>query len=88
MFFDLSEATFEYQQGWPEINKADSFVFFRNGELTAEAKGGKIYNSDIDFAWVHLPVSTDKLLITGNVNGPTKDIERLLTQSPAAKRGW
>lgn len=85
MFFDLSEASFEYQPGWPEINKADSFVFFRNGELTAEAKGGKIYSSDIDFAWVHLPVSTDKLLITGSVNGSTKDIERLLTQSPLRK---
>lgn len=85
MFLDLSDASFEYQPGWPAITKADSFVFFRNGELIAEAKGGKIYNSDIDFAWVHLPVSTDKLLITGSVNGSTKDIERLLTQSPLRK---
>ncbi|WP_415888938.1 YhdP family protein [Neptuniibacter sp. SY11_33] len=85
MFFNLSEASFEYQPGWPAVNKADSFVFFRNGELTAEAKGGKIYDSDIDFAWVHLPVSTDKLLLTGSVNGSTKDIERLLAESPLRK---
>lgn len=85
MFFDLSEASFEYQPGWPAIRKADSFVFFRNGELTAEAKGGKIYGSDIDFAWVHLPQSTEKLLISGAVKGPAKDIERLLTESPLRK---
>ncbi|WP_415885452.1 YhdP family protein [Neptuniibacter sp. QD37_6] len=85
MFFDLSEASFEYQPDWPAIKKANSFVFFRNGELTAEAKGGKIYNSDIDFAWVHLPVSTEKLLITGRITGPTKDVESLLTESPLRK---
>lgn len=81
MFFDLSEATFAYQPGWPEINKSDAFVFFRNGELIAEAQGGTLYDSNIDFAWVHLPKTTDKLFVNGVVDGSASDIHKLLTQS-------
>ncbi|MGH1431225.1 MAG: YhdP family protein [Neptuniibacter sp.] len=82
MFFNLSDASFAYQPGWPEIKKADAFVFFRNGELIAEAKGGQLYDSDIDFAWVHLPNTKDKLFVTGEVNGLASDLRKVLTESP------
>jgi uncharacterized protein (TIGR02099 family) len=81
LFFDVSEASFEYQPGWPAIEKAKTFVFFRDGELLTEATSGKLYDSDVDFAWVHLPLSTEKLLVAGSASGETKDLERLLTES-------
>ncbi len=82
MFFDISDATFEYQPGWPEVSKADTFVFFRNGELVAEAAKGSLYDSKIGFTWVHLPKTTDKLFVAGNVSGATADLHKLLTRSP------
>lgn len=85
LFFDLSEATFEYEPGWPAVKNADGFVFFRNGELTAESTGGYLYDSKIEHAWVHLPVSTEKLLVAGSTAGSAKDIGRLLTKSPLRK---
>ncbi|WP_299180896.1 YhdP family protein [uncultured Neptuniibacter sp.] len=82
MFFDVSDATFEYQPGWPAIEHAETFVFFRNGELVAEAEGGQIFDSTIQNAWVHLPQAMDKLLIAGSVEGGAQDIESFLLKSP------
>ncbi len=85
LFFDLEDASFEYQPGWPAIKKANSFIYFRNGELIAEATNGNIYDSALDFAWVHLPQTTDKLLIAGSVSGDATDLQRLLTESELKK---
>jgi len=82
MFFDLEEATFDYQPGWPAITKADSFVFFRDGELIAQASGGKVYQSDVDYAWVHLPEANDKLFVVGSVDGKIQDLDKLFSDSP------
>ncbi|MGH1461069.1 MAG: YhdP family protein [Neptuniibacter sp.] len=82
MFFDISDATFAYQPGWPEIKKSDAFIFFRNGELVAEAKGGTLYDSNIDFSWVHLPKTKDRLFVNGSVTGSASDLYQLLTDSP------
>lgn len=81
MFFDLEGATFAYQPGWPAIKQSDAFIFFRNGELLAEATGGYIYDSEIEHAWVHLPQTTDKLFVNGSVKGQATDIYKLLTES-------
>ncbi|WP_286237282.1 YhdP family protein [Neptuniibacter halophilus] len=82
MFFNLEQASFEYQPGWPAVKGADAFVFFRNGELVAEATGGKLYDSGIDFAWVHLPQKADRLLVAGATRGNAADLQRLLSESP------
>ncbi|EAR61052.1 YhdP family protein [Neptuniibacter caesariensis] len=82
MFFDVADAEFEYQPGWPGIQGSEAFVFFRDGELVAEAKGGSIYDTAIGSAWVHLPNSIDKLFIAGNVSGQALDLQKLLTETP------
>lgn len=81
MFFDVNDASFEYQSGWPQVKNANAFVYFRNGELVVEAQGGKVYDSPVEFSWVHLPQSTDKIFVVGAVEGATHDLQRLLTQS-------
>ncbi|WP_067868956.1 YhdP family protein [Neptuniibacter marinus] len=81
LFFDLADASFEYQPGWPAIKQADGFIYFRNGELVAEAAGGSIYDSALNFAWIHLPQSSDKLFVAGSVDGDAIDLQRLLTES-------
>ena len=81
MFFDVNDASFEYQSGWPQVNDANAFVYFRNGELIVEAQGGEVYDSPVEFSWVHLPQSANKIFVAGSVKGPTHDLQRLLTQS-------
>jgi len=81
LFFDISDATFNYQPGWPGIKGANTFVYFRNGELIAEASKGGIYDSSIDHAWVHLPSSGENLLVAGSVAGKAEDIQRLFIES-------
>tara|TARA_Y100000782_G_scaffold73841_1_gene79736 strand:+ start:13522 stop:17310 length:3789 start_codon:yes stop_codon:yes gene_type:complete len=81
MFFDVNDASFEYQSGWPQVANANAFVFFRNGELIVEAQGGEVYDSPVEFSWVHLPQSADKIFVVGAVEGVTHDLQRLLTQS-------
>ena len=85
MFFDVNDASFEYQSGWPQVNNANAFVYFRNGELIVEAQGGEVYNSPVEFSWVHLPQSANKIFVAGAVEGATNDLQRLLTQSDLKK---
>lgn len=82
MFFDVNQASFEYHPDWPQIYKARSFVFFRNGELVVEASDGNIYDSKVDYAWVHLPKSADRLFVNGKVLGSAATLQTLLKKTP------
>lgn len=81
-FFNIENADFAYQLGWPTLKGSDTFVFLHNGEILAEAKGGKIYNSDIEYAWGYVPSTTDKLYLAGRIKGNAKDGQQLLTKTP------
>ena len=94
MFFDVNQASFEYDAEWPAIHKAQTFVFFRNGELVVEAQGGKVYDSHVDYAWVHLPDTTDRLYVVGQATGQADTLQTLLSRTPLKKEvgngldGW
>ena len=94
MFFDVNQASFEYDPEWPAIHKAETFVFFRNGELVVEAQGGKVYDSHVDYAWVHLPDTADRLYVVGQATGQADTLQTLLKRTPLKKEvgngldGW
>lgn len=94
LFLDVGNAVLEYQEGWPKVENADAFVYYRNGELVAEASKGRIYETDIGYAWAYLPASTDRLLLNGVAAGQAEDIHKLLTTSELrqnvgdALQGW
>ncbi len=85
MFFDVADAEFAYQPGWPDIKGTDAFVVYSDGELVAEAQGGHILDSKIGTAWLYLPESSDQLFITGDVQGGTGDLHKILTETPLRK---
>ena len=61
------------------MENADAFVYYRNGELIAEATKGRIYDTDVEYAWSYLPSLKENLTLIGVAKGDAADTHKLLT---------
>ncbi|MBY4676752.1 YhdP family protein [Marinobacterium arenosum] len=82
MFFDVQQAEFAYQPGWPAITDGRLFMLLKDGALLVDVDRARLLDSKIDYARVYLPPGESRLQISGRLQGDAGDIHRLLLESP------
>ncbi|MCK4587351.1 MAG: hypothetical protein KAU29_08415, partial [Gammaproteobacteria bacterium] len=83
--FRVEDGRLDYAEGWPSIYGIDAEVRFIGKGLFVNARRGKIFSNDIQWATVALPDMRAKpmrALIKGDVNGVTQDKLNFLVASP------
>ena len=84
---DVEEGEFAYDPKWPAVTGFKGHVFVDDGEVLVEAEQGRTFDTLLEQAKVSLDLN-DKLLtlhLDSKVQGPGKDIVRLLTETPLAE---
>ena len=96
LFFDVEEGEFVYDPDWPAVTDLKGRIFVDDDEVQIEAERVKTFDTTLEQAKVSLDLN-DKLMtlhLDSKVQGPGKDIIRLLTETPLAEyaddiaRGW
>jgi len=82
MFFDVEQAEFAYQPGWPAITGGNAFMLYKDGALSVDVTEGRLLESDIGRAWVGLRPDGSRLDIIGDLKGDAADVRTLLLESP------
>lgn len=87
LFFDVEEGEFAYDPDWPAVTGLKGRIFVDDDEVLIEAERGKTFDTVLEQAKVSLDLN-DKLMtlhLDSKVQGPGKDIIRLLTETPLAE---
>ncbi|NVK41478.1 MAG: TIGR02099 family protein [Oceanospirillaceae bacterium] len=82
LFFDVDQANFDYQPGWPPIMDGDAFILFRDRALLVEVEQGRFLHSEVDHGRVYLSGPGDALRVEAFAEGGAGDVLRLLQESP------
>jgi uncharacterized protein (TIGR02099 family) len=83
--FGVEGGRLDYAEGWPSVHDIDAEVQFLGKGLFVNARHGKIFSNDIQWATVTLPDMKSKpmhTLIKGNIKGITQDKLNFLVESP------
>lgn len=89
--FAVEDGRLEYAKGWPAISDIDANVQFIGRSMSINAKHGKIYSNEIQWAKVVLPNMTllpMPLLVDGDVAGSTQDKLKYLVVSPQLRESF
>ncbi len=82
MFFDVNNAEFAFQPGWPAVKQGDAFMLYKDGALSVDITQGKILDSTLERAWVGLTPAVQRVDVIGELDGDAADIRTLLLDSP------
>ncbi|WP_409523280.1 YhdP family protein [Nitrincola sp. MINF-07-Sa-05] len=82
LFFDIEKAEFAYQPGWPAVEQGDLFMQLYNDTLRIDIRSGQIRDTKIHSGWVYLPSGADRVHIAAQLEGPARDLEYFLKQTP------
>lgn len=82
MFFDVENAEFAYQPGWPAVRDGDAFMLYKDGALSVDVTAGRLLDSSLERAWVGLRPDASRVDVIGALNGDAGDIRTLLLESP------
>ena len=83
--FGVEGGRLDYAEGWPSVYDIDADVQFLGKGLFVNARHGRIFSNDIQWATVTLPdmkAKTLQTLIKGNIKGITQDKLNYLVESP------
>jgi len=82
MFFDVKDAEFAFQPGWPAVRKGDAYMLYKDGALSVDITRGQILDSSLERAWVGLTPAVQRVDVIGDIKGDATDIRTLLLDSP------
>ncbi|WP_151702955.1 YhdP family protein [Nitrincola alkalilacustris] len=82
LFFDIDQAEFSYQPGWPAVEEGDLFMQLYNDTMRIDIRSGRIRDTKIHSGWVYLPSGSDRVHIAAQLEGPAGDLEYFLKQTP------
>ena len=82
MFFDVDQASFQYQPEWPAVSQANPFVVIKGSELLVEIPRGQLLSSSLSHGRVYLPAHSSKLRVDAGLDGPSADIRTALLEGP------
>lgn len=87
VLFGVQDTILDYQEGWPRLEEIVAEVQFLNEGLDIELYEGKLLESQVHSARMHLPDMDDSRLlhIAGEVRGPFADAFRVLRETPLAE---
>ena len=82
MYFDVTDAEFAFQPGWPAVKNGDAFMLYKDGALSVDITEGQLLNSKLKRSWVGLTANAGRVDVIGGLDGDAKDLKTLLTESP------
>ncbi|WP_432697947.1 YhdP family protein [Marinobacterium sp. YM272] len=82
LFFDIGQATLNYDASWPKVSDADLFLYLRNGDLRADVRSGTLMNTRVDSGWAYKPLHQDQLQLAFQLQGPADDLNQVLALDP------
>lgn len=82
MFMDITDASVDYQPGWPAVSAANASLLLRDQGLAISVSDGRIFDSKIEHGWVYLPPGSHNLHLIAAINGDSEDIGKTLLGSP------
>jgi|GEM_PF-1477354 len=82
MFFDVDNAEFAFQPGWPHAFGSRNMIVVDNDQAWIDIENGKIFDTSIPHANVFLPTKDDRLFISGLTDGKAADVLRFLKDTP------
>ena len=89
--FGVEDGRLNYANGWPEIYDIDADVQFLGKGLVVNARHGKIFSNDIQWASVTLPDLKSlplQAVIAGDIKGVTQDKIDYLVKSPQLNKSF
>lgn len=82
LFFDIGQATLNYDPLWPAVSDADLFLYIRNGDLRVDLRQGRVMQSQIRGGWAYKPLHDPNLHVISALRGPAADVSTLLRSEP------
>lgn len=86
LFFDIDDASLDYDPQWPEVSNAELFLYIHNGDLRADVRSGLVMNTRVESGWVYKPLHDDQLQLAFQLQGPASDLNTLLALEPLRER--
>lgn len=84
LYLDVTGGELAYHPEWPALSNVNARVLMDNGVVKAHADNAKVYNSRVVNANVLIEPQKNhlRLAVTGEVDGPSRDIVSLLRETP------
>lgn len=86
LFFDIGEATLDYDPRWPKVSNADLFLYIRNGDVRADVRGGQMLDSQLASGWAYKPLQDERLQLAFQLEGPADDLNQVLSLESLRER--
>lgn len=96
LFFNVHDATLDFQPGWPQVQHVDGDVFIEDSGVRIKAQRGVLLDTKVSDVNVDIPhvegMGDSHLLLDGNFEGGLVDGLKILKQAPIGTNeifaGW
>ncbi|RMR57033.1 YhdP family protein [Pseudomonas cichorii] len=86
LFFDVHDATLDFQPGWPSLKGVDGQVYVENSGVRVKASKGQLLNTQVSKVVVNIPHAPagqpSHLLVDGEFAGTVADGMKILQEAP------